>query len=137
MSTLSPSLFRRLWDGFLLRSLERDVSTYDATQVRLVRSLYEGGAARAAVAREMLTRGNLLACVDLSRAAAALFAEAILVARAPHQASSGLRAPELWQRVQNLMEQGEVPPLPPRFASARATLFDEGESSSLGSSRTE
>ena len=85
----------------------------------------------------MQRRGNTLACVDLSRAAAALFAEAILVARAPHQASSGLRAPELWHRVQNLIEQGEVPPLPPRFARARATLFEEGESSSLGSSTTE
>ena len=129
MSTLSSSLFRRLWDGFLLQSLERDVATYDAAQVRLVRSLYEGGAARAAVAREMLTRGNLLACVDLSRAAAALFAEAILVARAPHQASSGLRAPELWHRVQNLMERGEVPP------SHRASHAPERRCSMRGRAR--
>jgi hypothetical protein len=113
---------KKLADWFLLSRAEATVRGYGQERLASVRQL--AGAAKAQVALADQTTDAVFApgAVTLHREAIRLLGSALLVARGLAPPGPPGELPAVLAEIEELVARGELPPLPKRYAEARAVL---------------
>jgi hypothetical protein len=111
-----------LKDWFLLRRAEATVLAYSSEQLASVRQLAEAASARVTLADQTTDATFAPAAVTLHREAIRLWGSALLVARGLVPPGPPLDLPAVLAKIEELVAGGALPPLPNRYADARALL---------------
>jgi hypothetical protein len=113
---------RTLTDWFLLKRAEATVRGYGRERLASVKQLAQAASARVALADESTDATFAPGAVTLHREAIRLWGSALLVARGLAPPGPPLELPAVLATIEEMAARGELPPLPKRYADARAVL---------------
>jgi hypothetical protein len=133
MASASPSpsaleaARRHLRDTFLLESAERAVRALAPARQKVVRTYYDAGKRRAAVADDLIDSSSIVAALVIYRDAAVPLIIALATAFDAAATPEGLADPAAaWAAVPALARAGAIPPLPAAVEEARRLLTAPG-----------
>lgn len=118
----------RARDIFLLKGAEQVVRSFTPEQHAVVRKLFDAAQRRASVADDLSDDRNAAVAFVLYREALSLTVAALVAAH--HREEMGhenLRATTAFDRLEAMARSGEIPPLPPFVANARAILSEDDQ----------
>jgi len=128
----NSSFFLRVWrpirDRFLLGRAEAIVRGYTPERHTRIRQLHDAAANRMALADESTDAWYAPAAVTLYREAIPLLASALLVAKNLAPPGPPLDPRDALAKLEELVRNGEVPPLPDRYEAARTLLETSDQS---------
>src|SRR5436190_235158 len=84
----SPSLPHRLWDSFMLRSVERRVANRNVAQSEQARAYFQRASGQHIAAQAMFENGKIDEALEIAKAGAILYARARLAAAGNNEAAS-------------------------------------------------